>query len=321
MNTTKIIKIGIIGIVAVIFLTLPLYATNFYLQFATKMCIMAIFAMSLNLLVGVTGLISLGHAAFFGVAGYALAMVSPEYSAASIWWSLPFAMIVSGLVALVIGFLVLRTSGAYFIMATLAFAQMLYFFIHDSPYAGGSDGKYIYFKPSAAIGSLVPFNLENKIHFYYVALVCMVLVFVGLMFMLRSTFGHALRGIKVNEHRMRSLGFHTFRYKLACFVIAGALAGLAGYLSASQFGFVNPEMLAWQKSGEVLMMVILGGISSMNGAIIGAFALLALEEVLPYFSKHWLLFLGFIIIAVVMLLPNGLLSLLQRRKKDGAGHE
>ena len=137
----------------------------------------------------------------------------------------------------------------------------------------------------------------------------------------RSRFGHALRGIKVNEHRMRSLGFHTFRYKLACFVIAGTLAGMAGYLSASQFGYVNPEMLAWQKSGEVLMMIILGGISSMNGAIIGAFALLALEETLPYFSKHWLLFLGLIIITVVMLLPNGLLSLLQRGKKDGVGRE
>ncbi|MGB9149284.1 MAG: branched-chain amino acid ABC transporter permease [Burkholderiales bacterium] len=321
MKRMKMIKLGIAGAVGLIFLTLPLYAGNFYLQFVTKMCIMAIFAMSLNLLVGVTGLVSLGHAAFFGVAGYALAMVSPESSAASIWWTLPFALGVSALSALAIGFLVLRTSGAYFIMATLAFAQMLYFFIHDSPYAGGSDGKYIYFKPSAAIGSLAPFNLENKIHFYYVALVCLVLVFVGLMFMLRSTFGHALRGIKVNEHRMRSLGFHTFRYKLACFVIAGTLAGLAGYLSASQFGFVNPEMLAWHQSGNVLMMVILGGISSMNGAIIGAFTLLALEEVLSQLTEHWLLYLGMIIVAVVMLLPNGLLGLLQRRRKDGAGHE
>ncbi len=315
MNNTKIIKFGLIGVLALIMLCLPLFATPFYLQFVTKMCIMAIFAMSLNLLVGVTGLVSLGHAAYFGVAGYALASVSPELTAASIWWSLPFALLVSALAALVIGFLVLRTSGAYFIMATLAFAQMLYFFIHDSPYVGGSDGKYIYFKPSAAIGSFVPFNLENKIHFYYFALVCMVLIFVGLMFMLRSTFGHALRGIKVNEHRMRSLGFHTFRYKLACFVIAGTVAGLAGYLSASQFGFVNPEMLAWHKSGEVLMMVILGGISSMSGAIIGAFALLALEEVLSQLTKHWLLYLGLIIVAVVMFLPNGLLGLLQRKPK------
>ncbi|MEY4729105.1 MAG: hypothetical protein RL020_263 [Pseudomonadota bacterium] len=321
MNKTKIIKLGLVGVVGLIFLTLPIYASNFYLQFVTKMCIMAIFAMSLNLLVGVTGLVSLGHAAFFGIAGYALAYVSPELSAASIWWSLPFAMLVSALVALVIGFLALRTSGAYFIFATLAFAQMLYFFIHDSPYAGGSDGKYIYFKPTAAIGTFVPFNLENKIHFYYLALVAMVLVFAGLMFMLRSTFGHALRGIKVNEHRMRSLGFHTFRYKLACFVIAGTLAGLAGYLSASQFGFVNPELLAWQKSGEVMMMIILGGISSMSGAILGAFALIALEEVLSQLTKHWLLYLGLIIVAVVMFLPNGLLGLLQRKQKVEAADD
>ncbi|MGB8339345.1 MAG: branched-chain amino acid ABC transporter permease [Burkholderiales bacterium] len=320
MSRTRTIKFGLAGVVALTLLSLPLFASNFYLQFVTKMCIMAIFAMSLNLLVGVTGLVSLGHAAYFGVAGYALAMVSPEYSAASIWWTLPLVLAVSGVTALVIGFLVLRTSGAYFIMATLAFAQMLYFFIHDSPYAGGSDGKYIYFKPSAAIGSLVPFSLENKVHFYYVALVCMVLVFVGLMMVLRSTFGHALRGIKSNERRMSSLGFHTFRYKLACFVIAGTLAGLAGYLSASQFGFVNPEMLAWHQSGNVLMMVILGGVSSMNGAIIGAFTLMALEEVLSQLTKHWLLFLGMIIVAVVILLPNGLLSLLQKKNKNGDSH-
>ena len=301
----------------------PLVAGTFYVQLLTKIMILVVFAMSLDLLVGCAGLVSLGHAAYFGVAAYALAALSPQYEAANLWLTLPAAMAVSALAALVIGFLVLRTSGVYFIMATLAFAQMLYAFFAESGVIGGSDGVYIYSKPEALLpGGLKPFDLERTTDFYYVALAAMAGVYVLLRTILHSLFGRVLVGIRDNEQRMRSLGFQTFRYKLAAFVISGALAGLAGYLSAAQFGFVNPELLNWHRSGEVLMMVILGGMGSLYGAALGAFVLVLVEDVLGGLTTHWLLPMGIFIIAAVFLLPEGIAGLwrsgLGRRRRPTA---
>ncbi|MBE0615642.1 MAG: branched-chain amino acid ABC transporter permease [Burkholderiales bacterium] len=296
---------------------LPWFAEKYYVQLFTKMMIMAIFAMSLDLLVGFTGLVSLGHAAFFGVAGYVLAFAAPEYEAANLWVSLPLAMACSGLLALVIGVLVLRTSGIYFIMVTLAFAQMVFFLFHDTEFGGGADGIYVYAKPVAAIAGWEPFTLENHTHFYFVVLALLVLVYTGLRILLDSLFGRVIVGIRVNEHRMRSLGYRTFRYKLACFVLAGVLAGMAGYFAAAQFGFVNPETLGWHQSGSVLMMVILGGMGTLTGAVVGAFSMILLElglQGLPAIggmdlSKHWQLLMGGFIVCAVLLLPHGLLGL------------
>ncbi len=167
-------------------LFLPLFAEKYYIQLFTKIMIMAIFAMSLDLLVGFTGLVSLGHAAFFGVAGYVLAFAAPQYQAANLWLSLPLAMACSGLLALVIGALVLRTSGIYFIMVTLAFAQMVYFVFHDTKIAGGADGIYVYVKPVASIAGWEPFTLENHVHFYFVVLLLLVLVYTALRMLLAS---------------------------------------------------------------------------------------------------------------------------------------
>jgi branched-chain amino acid transport system permease protein len=296
---------------------LPWFAEKYYIQLFTKMMIMAIFAMSLDLLVGFTGLVSLGHAAFFGLAGYVLAYAAPQYQAADLWLSLPLAMACSGLLALVIGIFVLRTSGIYFIMVTLAFAQMLFFLFHDTKIAGGADGIYVYAKPVAAIAGWEPFTLENHTHFYFVVLVLLVLVYAALRMLLASPFGRVIVGIRVNEQRMRSLGFRTYRYKLVCFVLAGALAGLAGYFSAAQFGFVSPETLSWHQSGGVLMMVILGGMGTLSGAALGAFAMILLElgfQGLPVvggmdIGKHWQLLMGGFIVCAVLLLPHGLLGL------------
>jgi branched-chain amino acid transport system permease protein len=298
---------------------LPLFAEKYYIQLFTKMMIMAIFAMSLDLLIGYTGLVSLGHAAFFGLAGYTLAFAAPQYEAANLWLSLPLAMAGSGLLALIIGALVLRTSGIYFIMVTLAFAQMVFFVFHDTKIAGGADGIYVYAKPVAAIAGWEPFTLENYTHFYFVVLVLLVLVYASLRMLLASLFGRVIVGIRVNEQRMRSLGYRTFRYKLACFVIAGALAGMAGYFAAAQFGFVSPDTLGWHQSGGVLMMVILGGMGTLNGAILGAFAMMLLElgfQGLPAvggvdIGKHWQLLMGGFIVCAVLLLPHGLLGLVQ----------
>ena len=297
----------------------PLFITKvFYLQLLTKIMILAIFAMSLDLLVGFTGLVSLGHAAFYGLAAYVLVAVSPQYEAVSLWWSLPLAMAASALAALVIGFLVLRTSGVYFIMATLAFAQMLYSFFAESGVIGGSDGVYIYQKPDAAIFGVRLFDLERIGHFYYAALAAMLIVYALLRTMLGSLFGRVLVGIRDNEQRMRALGFATFRYKLAAFVIAGALAGLAGYLGAAQFGFVNPELLAWHRSGEVLVMVILGGMGSLAGPALGAFVLVLVEELFRDLTPHWLLPLGLFVIGAVLALPEGLTGLARPRRPKPA---
>jgi branched-chain amino acid transport system permease protein len=287
----------------------PALAGRFYLQLVSKIMIMAIFAMSLNLLVGCTGLISLGHAAFFGVGAYTLMLMSPQYAAASLWLSLPAAVVAAAAAALVIGLLVLRSSGVYFIMATLAFTQMFFYYVTGSKALGGSDGAYIYVKPDAAILGVTPFRLADPIQFYYVVLALMAATYVALRFLVRSPFGHAIQGIRVNEHRMRSLGFPTFRYKLMSFVIAGALAGLAGYFDAAQFGFVNPDLFGWRLSGIALMMVILGGMGTLYGAILGAFALVLVQELLSDLTRHWLLPMGLFIILAVLLLPNGIAGL------------
>ena len=303
---------------------LPFVGEKFTVQFATRILIMAIFAMSLNLLVGQAGLVSLGHAAFFGIAGYCLALFSPQTQAANFWISLPLAMLAAGALALAIGALVLRTGGIYFIMATLAFAQMLYFLLHDTGIAGGSDGIYIYVRPDASLFGWRPFDLEKFGDFYFVVLALFLVAF-GFIGVLRaSLFGRVIAGIHVNEQRMRSLGFATFRYKLACFVIAGMLAGLAGYLAAAQFGVVNPDMLGWQLSGAVLMMVILGGMGTLAGPVIGAAAMLLLElglQSLPMaggvdLGKHWQLPMGIAIVLVALYLPGGVSRLLRRTAAD-----
>jgi branched-chain amino acid transport system permease protein len=255
-------------------------------------------------------------------------MVTPQYQAANFWTSFPLAIAVSALTALVIGFFVVRTHGIYFIMVTLAFAQMLFFVFHDTKIAGGNDGIYIDVRPVAKIGDWQPFDLDKFTHVYYLALAAFVLVYLLLRMLLASPFGRVLVGIKTNEHRMRSLGYATFRYKLVCFVIAGALAGLAGYLSAIQFGVVNPEMLGWHLSGAVMMMVILGGMGTLVGPVIGAAVWMLIElffQGLPTvgevnLGKHWHLWMGLFIVLASLFLPRGLIGLgavLFRRRQAG----
>ena len=307
-------------VAAVLLAAFPLAGSTFYTQLVAKVMIMAIFAMSLDLLVGYTGLVSFGHAAYFGLAGYVLALMVPQYEAGNLWTTLPAAMVACGLFALVTGFLVLRTSGIYFIMVTLAFAQMLFFLFHDTKLGGGSDGIYIYNKPAVKLGETALLNLEDQKVFYWFVLGLMVAVYLVLRRVLASNFGHVLVGIKTNEHRMKALGFNTFRYKLAGYVFSGALAGLAGYLAALQFGFVNPEILSWHTSGAVLMMVILGGMGTLHGPILGAFAFILMQEAMSNqalfgaAAKHWQLAMGLFIIGVALLLPKGLAGLLARRE-------
>jgi branched-chain amino acid transport system permease protein len=295
---------------------LPSEGADFYLQMLTQMMILAIFAMSLDLLQGVTGLVSLGHAAFFGIAGYTLAFITPQDSAPALWWSLPASVAVAALAALVIGFLVVRTKGIYFIMVTMAFAQMVYYLMFDNKALGGSDGVYVYFRPDAtAIG----LDLEDRTHFYYFTLALLVLIYLALRRVLFSPFGRVLAGIRVNEHRLRAVGYGTFGYKLAAFTLAGALAGLAGYLWAAQTGFVNPELMGFHMSAHAIMMVILGGMGNFAGAIVGAFAFEYVMHLFKDLTKHWQLLMGGFILLVVVVAPRGLMglghALLARRRQ------
>ena len=305
----------IVGAVALAAVPLvPMEGRDFYLQMLSQMMILAIFAMSLDLLQGVTGLVSLGHAAYFGLAGYALAFLTPADTPISLWWSLPLAAAGAGLAALVIGFFVVRTHGIYFIMVTMAFAQMVFFLFFDNKALGGSDGIYVNFRPDA---SALGIDLENKTHFFYFTLAMLIGVYLFLRRLLFSPFGRVLAGIRVNEHRMRAVGYGSFGYKLAAFTLAGTLAGVAGYLWAAQTGFVNPELMGFHMSAHAIMMIILGGMGNFAGAIVGAFAF---EYVMHVFKdlpaigdfqtgKHWQLWMGLFIVLIVIVAPRGLLGL------------
>jgi branched-chain amino acid transport system permease protein len=287
----------------------PLLGQVFYTELVAKTMVLAIFAMSLDLLVGYTGLVSFGHAAYFGIAAYTVALATPKGAAASLWLALPLSVAAAAAAAFIIGLLVLRSRGIYFIMVTLAFAQMAFYIFHDSSLGGGSDGIYINDKPSAALFGFEPFNLENSEHIYYFILVLAIITYLFLDRVLKSNFGRALVGIRSNEHRMAAMGYNTFRYQLAAFTLAGALAGLAGFLHAVLFGFVTPELMAWHQSGNVLLVVILGGIGSLIGSVLGAFTLVAIQEFSQGFFTHWQLFMGGFIVLVVFALPGGLAAI------------
>jgi branched-chain amino acid transport system permease protein len=288
----------------------PLVTGKFGVDLVTKIMVFAILALSLELLVGSTGLVCFGQAAFFGIGAYATVLLSPQNEAASLLWLLPACLLAGAAYALAVGALSLRTKGVYFIMVTLAFAQMAYYVVHDTPLGGGTDGIYLNAKP--VLGSLV--DLDKPLWLYGFTLGCLFATFCFLALLLRSRFGHALAGIKANEQRMRATGFSTYPYKLAAFTISGAIAGLAGFLFAVKDGFVNPELLSWHQSGAVLIMIILGGLGHLRGALIGAFAFTLLQEffqseaIFGAAAKHWLLGLGLAIIASVALLPRGLVG-------------
>jgi branched-chain amino acid transport system permease protein len=308
MNLSRFLFVGACFLALALY---PLVAGSYGIDLVTKIMVYAVLALSLELLVGSTGLVCFGQAAFFGIGAYATVLLSPGYDPASILWLLPAAMLAAGAYALFMGSLSLRTKGVYFIMVTLAFAQMAFYVIHDTPLGGGTDGIYLNAKP--VLGEWL--NLDKPLVLYGFTLACLLAVFGFLALLLRSRFGRALAGIRVNEQRMRATGFSTYPYKLAAFVISGGIAGLSGFLFAVKDGFVNPEMLGWHQSGAVLIMIIFGGLGYLRGALIGAFAFVLLQElfmseaVFGSFAKHWHLGLGLTIIASVALLPRGLVGI------------
>ena len=294
---------------------LPAVLSPYLQDLVLKIVIYAIFALSLELLVGTTGLISLGHAAFFGIAAYVTALACAGTAPAALPLVLLLSVTAAGAYALMVGALSLRTRGVYFIMVTLAFAQMAYFVFHDTAIGGGSDGLFLTTRPALRLGSITLIDLEQPRHLYLFAVALLCATYGLLALLQRSRFGHALAGIRINEQRMRAAGYATYAYKLAAFVIAGILAGLAGFLFATKNGGVNPELLSWHESGAVLLMIILGGLGSLRGAVIGAIGFILLKEfyaseaLFGAFAARWQLPLGLTMILCVALLPKGLIGI------------
>jgi branched-chain amino acid transport system permease protein len=311
---------ALLGVGALVLASLPLFVSGYYIELGTYAFIAAMLALSLQLLVGCTGLVSLGHAAFYGLAAYTVYLITGNGPGRSILITLPAAMAVAGLAALVVGALSLRTRGFFFLMVTLAFGQMVFFLFHDTKLGGGADGAFL----ARPVLSLLDWELpltrrQRPIAVYYVALSLLIAMYVSLALILRSLFGRVLEGIRVNEHRMVALGFRTYRYKLAAFVIAGMLAGVAGHMWTMHRGFVNPELVGWHRSAEALLMILLGGLTTLHGPIVGALAYTGLGEIAQLLTERKLLVEGLVILFAVIVLPRGLTGIrLPRRSQRQA---
>ena len=287
-------------------IALPPYCGTYYTRFATQIAIYGMAALSVDLLLGYSGLITFGQAALFGVGAYAAGMLT-VYGLTDALVTWPLAVLVSMLFALAIGALSLRTRGFQFIMVTLAFAQMVYYFAQSLRNWGGDDGFTLPQRDSLGF-----ISLADHTTFYYVVLVLLVLVVLLANRIVKSEFGMVIRGIRDNERRAAAVGFPPYPYKLVIFVIAGGIAGLAGALMANHAKFVSPASMSWQLSGELLAMVILGSANSLIGPILGAAFFLAFRDVLSDFTEHWMLFFGPLLVARVLLVKDGIWGMLVR---------
>jgi branched-chain amino acid transport system permease protein len=292
-------------------LLLPLYSAFsgniFVLTLFTRIVIFALAAASLNLIMGYGGMMSFGHAAYLGIGGYAVGILAHEgIGSGFIQW--PVALAASALFALVIGALSLRTRGVYFIMITLAFAQMAYYVASGLSRYGGDDGLTVYKRSD--FGGLI--NLSSRVQFYYLCLGCL---FGGIYLIWRivnSRFGMVVQGVRSNEQRMQAIGFPANRYRLVCFVIAGTVCGLAGALLANNTDFISPAVMYWTRSGDLMVMVVLGGMGSLFGPVIGAIVFMVLEEFLSQITEYWALIMGPLLLLIVLFGRGGIMGLLGR---------
>lgn len=301
--------IGLLAVSLVFPLAAGHFEQEFYIGVVSRLLIFALAATSLNLILGFGGMVSMGHAAFLGGGAYTVGVLM-HHGISSAWISWPAAVLAGALLAFGIGLVSLRTKGVYFIMITLAFAQMVYFIFVGLKEYGGEDGLSLAGRSSTGL-----VDLSSDTSFYYVVLAVVCLCLLLAYRLINSSFGRVLQAVRENEVRMEAIGYPVLRYKLTCFVIAGAMASLAGALLANQNMMVSPSLLHWTQSGGLMVMVILGGTGYFFGGIVGAFVMLMLEEVLSGYTIHWQLYLAFILLGVVLLLPNGLGSLLQRKHR------
>jgi branched-chain amino acid transport system permease protein len=299
----------------VVLALVPVYAgligNYFLMSLFTRIVILAMAAVSLNLIMGFGGMVSFGHAAYLGIGGYAIGILAKEgINSGFVQW--PLALAMSALFALAVGALSLRTRGVYFIMITLAFAQMVYYVAIGLDRYGGDDGMTIYKR--SQFGDLI--NLSNKTAFYYLCLVLLLLAVYIVWRIVNSRFGMVIQGARSNDRRMRAIGFPTYRYKLVCFVIAGTICGLAGALLANHTDFISPAMMHWTRSGDLIVMAVLGGMGTVFGPVIGAVALLVLEEALSGVTEYWQIIIGPIFLLVVLFARGGIDGMLLGARRD-----
>ncbi len=305
---------AVVALVVAGLLLLPLYSSMsgkiFVLTLFTRVVIFALAAVSLNLIMGYGGMMSFGHAAYLGIGGYAVGILAHEgVGSGFVQW--PVALLVSALFALVIGTLSLRTRGVYFIMITLAFAQMAYYVASGLARYGGDDGLTIYKRSD--FGGLI--DLSNRVQFYYLCLACL---FGGIYLVWRivnSRFGMVVQGVRSNEQRMQAIGFPANRYRLVCFVISGTICGLAGALLANNTDFISPATMYWTRSGDLMVMVVLGGMGSLFGPVIGAIVFLVLEEFLSQITEYWAMIMGPLLLLIVLFGRGGIVGLLGRLQR------
>lgn len=327
MKRVLLVKIALIAVLLCLPFIAHILDEPFWVDLATRIVIYALAAMSLDIIIGYGGMVSLGHAMFLGIGAYSVGILTHHSFEGTIvpflpgeWTGtmsglihLPAAILSSALLGLIIGLLSLRTVGVYFIMITLAFAQMMFYFLISLPTYGGEDGLNVWSR------SQVPgLDLSDSQSFYYVCTALLLLFWFISKRLVDSRFGGVLRGCKQNEKRLKALGYETIRYKLIAFVIAGAGAGVAGGLLANLTEFVGPGMMHWTKSGELIVMVLLGGIGTLVGPIFGSAALLLLEETLSGYTEHWMIVLGPILLFVVLFARRGIYGFLAGKdSKDG----
>ena len=307
-----LLLVAAVGLLALVPVAARVLDAPFYLTLVTRIMIFAIAALSLDLILGYGGLVSFGHAAYLGVGVYTVGILS-AHGVGSAWVQWPAAIAASAVIAAAIGAVSLRTSGVSFIMITLAFAQMLYFLGVSLKAYGGDDGMTLTSRSHFA----GLFDLEDSTVFYYLVLVLLVGCHWLAYRLVHSRFGMVVRGCRSNERRMRAIGFPTFRYKLLAFVIAGTMCGVAGVLLVNFTKYMSPAFMHWTRSGEIMVMVILGGMGTVFGPALGAFAFLLLEEWLSGYTEYWPVFLGPILIAIVLFAKRGLFGLLAPALRRG----
>jgi len=299
----------VVGVLLAALALLPVYAhaagDAFALSLFTRIVILALAATSLNLILGYGGMVSFGHAAYLGIGGYAVGILADSGIVSGfVQW--PVALAVSAVAALAIGALSLRSRGVYFIMITLAFAQMLYYVASGLDQYGGDDGLTI--NSRSRFAGLI--DLSDRTQFYYLCLALLLAAIALCWRLMNARFGMVIRGARANDRRMRAIGFPTFRYRLVCFVIAGTLCGLAGALLANHTDFVSPAVMFWTRSGDLIVMVVFGGMGSLFGPLMGAIAYLVLEEALSRVTEYWQIILGPMLLLIVLFARGGIDGLL-----------
>ena len=323
MNPAKqkskiMLKTVILLAVLIIPIMLNKFGFAFYLDLATRLSILAIAAVGLNLILGYGGMVSFGHAAYLGIGAYAVGIPAHHWlyggldiiASTNGFLQVGLAVLASALFAFLTGLVCLKVKGVYFIMITMAFAQMLYYLLVSISEYGGDDGLVIDTRSEFPI-----ISLDDPVQMFLASVLTLFIIMWVVRCIARSQFGMVLEGIKGNETRMISLGYNTFRYKLAAYVISGVICGFAGALLGNFTTFISPEMIDWARSGELMFMVILGGVATTMGPLLGAIMFIVVEELLSSLTVYWHLPFGLMLIGIVLFVRGGLSSLLERRKK------